>query len=153
MLFSILTPLGPVTIEERDGALARLAFTPQAPATPPPTPLLEQAEAQLREYFAGERRQFTLPLRPEGTPFQQAVWQALGRIPYGATCSYADLARAVGRPNACRAVGNANGHNPLPILIPCHRVIAADGSLGGYTGGLDKKALLLQLERAHAPQP
>ena len=115
------------------------------------SPVLQAAETQLREYFAGERLAFDLPLAPRGTPFQLQVWQALARIPYGSTVSYAQLAQAVGNPEAMRAVGAANGRNPLPIVLPCHRVIGADGSLTGFGGGLPTKQFLLQLEGALAP--
>jgi methylated-DNA-[protein]-cysteine S-methyltransferase len=101
---------------------------------------------QLLAYFAGERREFDLPLAPHGTPFQQEVWAALREIPYGQTISYAELAVAVGRPDAVRAVGAANGHNPIAVVIPCHRVIGASGALTGYGGGLGRKRLLLDLE-------
>ncbi len=107
-----------------------------------------KAIAQLEEYFCGARRAFSLPLAPCGTAFQRAVWQALLAIPFGQTLSYRDLARRIGRPLACRAVGNANGKNPIPIIIPCHRVIAADGGLGGYSSGLDRKRDLLRHEGA-----
>ncbi len=103
---------------------------------------------QLREYFASRRREFELPLAPQGTVFQKAVWRALREIPYGATISYGELARRVGNPKASRAVGSANGANPLPIVIPCHRVIAGKGSLGGLGGGLPTKQALLGLENA-----
>jgi methylated-DNA-[protein]-cysteine S-methyltransferase len=112
----------------------------------------EPAVAQLLEYFAGERREFDLPLAPQGTDFQRSVWTALRKIPYGETLSYGELARRIGNPNASRAVGLANGANPLPIVVPCHRVIGADGSLTGFGGGLDIKRKLLALERAHAGQ-
>ena len=102
---------------------------------------------QLDEYFAGRRRAFELPLAPEGTAFQLATWQALRAIPYGTTISYAELARRVGKPEAVRAVGAANGANPLPIVVPCHRVIGNDGSLTGYAGGLAAKQWLLAHER------
>jgi len=102
--------------------------------------------AQLETYFAGERRGFDLPLAPEGTPFQREVWSALLAIPYGETVSYGELARRLGRSNASRAVGAANGRNPIPIIIPCHRVIGADGSLTGFGGGLAIKRRLLELE-------
>jgi methylated-DNA-[protein]-cysteine S-methyltransferase len=105
------------------------------------------AERQLREYFEGKRTGFDLALHPKGTPFQQAVWKALQKIPYGQTRSYGDIARAVGRPNAVRAVGLANGRNPLPIVVPCHRVIGANGKLVGYGGGLPAKQALLDRER------
>ena len=109
-------------------------------------PPLAQAAGQLREYFAGTRRSFDLRLEPHGTPFQLSVWQTLAEIPYGETITYAELARRVGRPGAFRAVGQANGANPLPIVVPCHRVVAAGGRLGGYGGGLDTKRRLLELE-------
>jgi methylated-DNA-[protein]-cysteine S-methyltransferase len=104
------------------------------------------AAKQLDEYFAGRRRAFDLPLSVSGTPFQEQVWLTLAEIPYGETISYAELARWVGRPQAFRAVGQANGANPIAIILPCHRVIAADGSIGGYGGGLPTKRRLLDLE-------
>ena len=110
------------------------------------SPLLDAAEAQLREYFAGTRRTFDLPLAPRGTAFQQRVWAALRAIPYGETRTYGELAAAIGSPSASRAVGMANHHNPIPIVIPCHRVIGANGTLTGYAGGLEIKRKLLALE-------
>ena len=111
-------------------------------------PLIVETCKQFDEYFAGKRRNFDLPLSPQGgTLFQQTVWKQLQEIPYGQTISYAQLAQAVNNPKACRAVGSANGKNPIPIIIPCHRVIASDGSLGGYSGGLDIKKQLLDLEK------
>jgi methylated-DNA-[protein]-cysteine S-methyltransferase len=107
---------------------------------------LPEAVRQLQEYFAGNRRNFDLPLHPDGTEFQQRVWRALTEIPYGETCSYGELARRIGNPNASRAVGLANGRNPISILVPCHRVIGADGSLTGYGGGLQRKQWLLAHE-------
>jgi methylated-DNA-[protein]-cysteine S-methyltransferase len=104
--------------------------------------------AQLTEYFAGKRKDFALPVAPRGTEFQRRVWEELSRIPYGATISYAELAARIGRPNASRAVGRANGTNPIPVVIPCHRVIGADGSLTGYGGGMPLKRALLALEGA-----
>jgi O-6-methylguanine DNA methyltransferase len=109
-------------------------------------PLLLDAACQLRAYFAGERRDFELPLAARGTPFQREVWAAVAAIPYGETAAYAQIAAAVGRPSACRAVGAANGRNPLPVIVPCHRVIGAAGALTGYGGGLDRKRSLLDLE-------
>jgi methylated-DNA-[protein]-cysteine S-methyltransferase len=103
---------------------------------------------QLEEYFAGRRTDFDLPLAPRGTPFQRRVWDALLKIPCGETASYAQIAARVGSPRAVRAVGSANGRNPIAIVIPCHRVIASDGSLGGYGGGLPRKEFLLRLERS-----
>ena len=108
---------------------------------------------QLREYFDGKRTVFELKLHPKGTPFQKAVWKALAAIPYGETRTYGEIARAVGRPTAVRAVGQANGQNPLPIVVPCHRVIGADGSLTGFGGGLPTKRALLELEGAVCVAP
>lgn len=130
----------------------------QSRAHPAVLPLLAAACRQLHEYFAGQRQQFTLPLAPQGTKFQQTVWQALRTIPYGQTWSYGQLARQIGKPGASRAVGAANGRNPIPIIIPCHRVIGADGSLTGFGGGLPTKIALLQLEASppfdeHPPVP
>ena len=105
-----------------------------------------EAEKQLEEYFAGKRKAFDVPLDLWGTPFQQEVWKALLRIPYGETRSYRDIAQSVGSPKAVRAVGGANGKNPVPVIVPCHRVIRSDGNLGGYGGGLDIKRELLDLE-------
>jgi len=110
-------------------------------------PVLREAESQLRAYFAGDLRQFELPLEPEGTPFQQRVWKELLKIPYGETRSYMEIAQHIGAPAAVRAVGAANGANPLPIVVPCHRVIGASGKLVGYGGGLNLKRRLLALER------
>jgi len=107
---------------------------------------LAQARRQLEEYFAGTRQQFDLPLHPLGTPFQLEVWWELARIPYGATISYGELARRINQPQAMRAVGAANGRNPLPIVLPCHRVIGSDGSLTGFGGGLPTKRYLLSME-------
>jgi methylated-DNA-[protein]-cysteine S-methyltransferase len=113
---------------------------------------LDQVCRQLDEYFAGRRQRFELPLAPQGTAFQQAVWQALLQIPFGQTRCYSALAAQIERPKAVRAVGAANGANPIAIIIPCHRVIGRDGSLTGYAGGLPRKALLLKLEGAQLPE-
>ena len=116
--------------------------------TPSPSTFAEVA-TQLSEYFAGDRKEFTVPLAPSGTPFQMAVWTELTKIPYGSTVSYGDIARALGkRLVASRAVGLANGSNPISVIVPCHRVIGSDGSLTGYGGGLERKELLLRLEGA-----
>ena len=110
-----------------------------------------EVEEQLEEYFGGQRKEFTVPLAPTGTPFQLAVWEQLTQIPYGSTVSYGDIARALGkRLVASRAVGLANGRNPISVIVPCHRVIGSDGSLTGYGGGLERKELLLRLEGASA---
>lgn len=144
------TPLGPVGIVENGGGITHLFFgrmaRPEA-ASWEETPLLRRAAGQLDEYFQGRRRSFDLPLCPQGTAFEQAVWQVLQTIPYGETRSYADVARRIGRPTACRAVGRANGRNPIGIVIPCHRVIGANGKLTGYAGGLSLKQYLLELEQ------
>jgi methylated-DNA-[protein]-cysteine S-methyltransferase len=113
--------------------------------------VLELAAAQIREYFAGERRAFDIPLEPKGTAFQRLVWDALLEIPYGVSCSYGDIAKAIRRPAASRAVGAANGRNPIAIIVPCHRVIGASGSLTGYGGGLPTKQWLLAHEAKLAP--
>jgi len=111
---------------------------------------LRETRAQLKAYFAGKLREFDLPLAPQGTDFQRRVWRELLRIPYGATASYGDIARAVGEPNASRAVGAANGLNPIAIVVPCHRVIGANGTLTGYGGGLPNKKFLLELEQKNS---
>ena len=150
----IASPVGTLTIAASDAGLHAIEF----PSNRHPQhregwregdhPLLDQAQAQLGEYFAGKRETFDLPLAPRGTPFQREVWFALASIPYGQTASYAQLALRVDRPAATRAVGAANGRNPLPIVLPCHRVIGADGSLTGFGGGLPTKRFLLELEGA-----
>ena len=146
------SPIGELTLIARDGALAGVRFPP--PGAPPRgsvegrDPVLELAARQLREYFAGERTAFDLPLALEGTAFQQEAWRALAAIPYGDTISYGEQAARLGRPDAVRAVGAANGANPIPIVLPCHRVIGADGSLTGFGGGLETKRRLLDLERS-----
>jgi methylated-DNA-[protein]-cysteine S-methyltransferase len=146
------SPFGPLVIVGDDESITHL-FLPNTGvasmgSSPGPVPkALQQAVEQLDEYFAGTRTEFDLPLRfTTGTAFQQSVWRALADIPYGQTISYAELAAWVGRPSAFRAVGQANGANPLAILYPCHRVIASGGGLGGYGGGLDLKQQLLNLE-------
>jgi methylated-DNA-[protein]-cysteine S-methyltransferase len=141
-------PLFPLWIEasERGIAWVRFALPPSASAPARPAPLVTEAMRQIEEYFAGRRRDFDLPLDLRGTPFQIEVWEMVRQIPYGETRGYGELARALGRPGAARAVGAANGANPVPILVPCHRVIGAGGALTGYGGGLDRKKFLLELE-------
>lgn len=141
----IETPVGPLTLLGDSDALREIRFG-RVEGDPSDCALLTDAAAQLEAYFSGARRAFSIPLRPEGTPFQRAVWQALAEIPYGQTASYGDIARRIGRPKACRAVGGAIHRNPIPVIIPCHRVIGSDGSLTGFAPGLDKKIVLLQLE-------
>ena len=142
------THLGYMALSEEEGHITRLYLpnTPTPRLMPHETPILHRAREQLLEYLAGERKKFDLPLAPQGTPFQQKVWNALQEIPWGETRSYKDIALAVDCPKGFRAVGMANRSNPLPIFIPCHRVIAADGSLGGYAGGLELKKALLTIE-------
>ena len=148
------SPVGPLMLAADDDGLRHIEFRQNRhPADRSDWhgghhDILQAAEAQLGEYFAGQRRAFDLPLAPQGTPFQLQVWQALARIPYGSTLSYAQLAQALGNPDAVRAVGAANGRNPLPIVLPCHRVIGADGALVGFGGGLPVKLQLLLLEGA-----
>ena len=140
----IQSPMGPLTLFAEDGYLTALVFGDYGGYDH--LPLFEEARRQLEEYFAGYRQNFDLPLDPGGTDFQRRVWRALIDIPYGKTISYRDLARQADCPRGYQAVGQANGKNPLPILIPCHRVSGADGSLGGYSAGLDRKRFLLELE-------
>lgn len=143
------TEMGMMGIVEQEGFITDVFFgavPPEGEYLQVETALIADAGTQLREYFAGERREFDLPLKPAGTEFQQAVWQALQNIPYGQTASYGEVARAVGRPKAVRAVGGANHKNPIVVIIPCHRVIGADGSLTGYGSGLPVKQKLLRLE-------
>lgn len=142
------TPIGPMTLVEEDGALIQARFGTEAEdAKMARTPLLERAFLELDEYFRGGRTAFTVPLEPRGTPFQQRCWAALMAIPFGQTRTYAEQAELVGNPRACRAVGMANRANPLPVFIPCHRVIGKNGALTGYAGGLNVKETLLELER------
>ena len=143
------SPVGALTLTEEDEQLIGVCFssTPVPDAAEAETPLLMRAKQQLNEYFSGERKAFDLPLAPMGTPFQQAVWQALRQIPYGETRTYGAIAAQIGRPCAARAVGMANHHNPIAIIQPCHRVIGTSGRLTGYAGGLDKKEYLLTLEK------
>ena len=148
------SPVGPLMLAADESGLRHIEFrdnrhpADRADWHGGSSDVLDAAEAQLREYFAGQRRTFDLPLSPQGTDFQRTVWQELARIPYGATISYAQLAQRVGNASAMRAVGAANGRNPLPIVLPCHRVIGADGSLTGFGGGLPTKEFLLRLEGA-----
>ena len=151
-----LSPVGELLLTSRDGMLTGLNMALQhGKPAPHPKPewrrddqALRFARRQLDAYFEGERQTFDLPLCMAGTPFQKQVWQGLVSIPYGTTISYAELARRIGRPGASRAVGSANGRNPIGIIVPCHRVIGADGTLTGYGGGLDRKEWLISHEAA-----
>jgi methylated-DNA-[protein]-cysteine S-methyltransferase len=142
--------IGRIGITEKDGRITNVYITndelPQD-AQLHETPLLKEAVKQLNCYFAGELKEFSIPLEPSGTAFMKQVWSALCEIPYGKTASYKDIAEKVGNPKAARAVGLANNRNPIPIFIPCHRVIGANGSLTGYRGGLEMKKKLLDLEK------
>lgn len=144
----IRTPIGPLDIESvGESAVCRISFHSRGRPTPGSlTGLLAELARQLDAYFAGRLETFDLPLAPAGTPFQQDVWRMLLQIPYGRTWTYSDLARRIGRPDAVRAVGAANGANPIPIVIPCHRVIGTNGKLVGFGGGLETKQRLLLLE-------
>jgi methylated-DNA-[protein]-cysteine S-methyltransferase len=150
------SPVGPLLVASDEAGLRLIHFQAAGRREPDPDWTRDPSafaglRGQLAEYFRGERRTFDVALAPEGTPFQRETWRALVAIPYGGTISYAELARRVGRPRAVRAVGAANGANPLPIVVPCHRVIGADGSLTGFGGGLDAKRALLELEGALLP--
>jgi methylated-DNA-[protein]-cysteine S-methyltransferase len=157
---TVPSPVGPLTIVAREGGVTGLYMDAQRhapdaaefglPGDPADEPFAT-AVAQLSAYFAGTLTEFDLPLAPEGTPFQRKVWEGLRAIPYGETVSYGELARRIGRPAASRAVGLANGRNPIAIVVPCHRVVGSDGSLTGYGGGLDRKLFLLTLERGGPP--
>jgi methylated-DNA-[protein]-cysteine S-methyltransferase len=155
------SPVGPLLIGMTETALAVLSFDRDLPARlggravtwQESTEATEVVRLQLQEYFAGRRRKFSVPLDLRGTDFQKQCWRELLRIPYGETRSYAEIAQAVGRPNAYRAVGQSNHRNPVAIIVPCHRVLAAGTALGGYGGGLATKAFLLRLEGAQFQDP
>lgn len=150
-----LSPIGKLWIGASENRICSVSFSGNpATATVSDIEVLNRCASQLEEYFRGERQAFDLPLHPEGSPFERKVWNTLCSIPYGTTWSYKQLAAEVGCPNGCRAVGNANGHNPIAIIIPCHRVIAHNGTLGGYTGGITIKKQLLRLEAGNRnPSP
>lgn len=148
------SPIGDVTIAAQNGAICQIHlegdryFTsvPNTWRKAPKDILLLQAAREIQEYFAGTRKTFSFPTTMHGTPFQQMVWQALQKLPYGTTTTYATLAHTIGKPKAVRAVGTAVGRNPLCVAVPCHRVLASSGSLGGYVAGLERKQTLLTLE-------
>ncbi|MEU9210560.1 methylated-DNA--[protein]-cysteine S-methyltransferase [Streptomyces sp. NPDC048415] len=147
---------GPLTLVADDGVLCGLYMVGQRHRPPEETfgerddTLFDEATDQLQAYFRGELKEFTLELRMSGTPFQRSVWEQLRKIPYGEICSYGELADTLGNPKASRAVGLANGKNPIGIIVPCHRVVGADGSLTGYGGGLERKQRLLDFEQGAA---
>ncbi len=152
---TVASPIGPLTLIARDGVLTNVSMHEQRHMSPPPADALtddawfKDVAAQLDAYFAGELSTFDLEMNLLGTPFQQRVWSQLCDIPYGETISYGELARRVGNANASRAVGLANGRNPIALIVPCHRVIGANGSLTGYGGGLERKTWLLEHELRH----
>ena len=146
--YSYETMLGSVTFVEEDGALLAISTHRTFEGIEQETPLIKDAYRQLSEYLKGERKGFDLPLLIKGTTFQQQVWKALLEIPYGETRSYKQIAVAIGNPKAVRAVGMANNRNPLLIVVPCHRVIGANGKLVGYGAGIEKKEFLLKLEKS-----
>ncbi len=145
------SPIGKLTLIADHQSLREIRFGHDDCATVPHSnPVLDQASQQLQEYFAGRRQHFDLPLQPRGTAFQQQVWKQLLTVDFGELASYQDIATAIGNPKAVRAVGAANGRNPIPIVIPCHRIIGSNGKLTGYAGGLGIKEKLLRLENAGA---
>lgn len=146
---AVTTPWGDLVAAAENGALVRIFLPgekPDEPLTGSRDPLLAKAASELQEYFCGRRKEFDLPLDPAGTAFQRKVWRELCRIPYGTTATYGEIAGRLGIPRGARAVGQANHQNPIPIIIPCHRVIAAGDKIGGYGGGIDLKIKLLALE-------
>lgn len=146
---TLASPIGLLQLEATERGLSAIRFPNRAPNPSHQNnhhPLIAMARRQLSDYFAGKLKAFSVELDWQGTPFQESVWEALTRIPFGDTVTYADIARAIGRPRSARPVGGAVGKNPLPIIVPCHRVIGSDQSLTGFTGGLDIKIQLLQLE-------
>ena len=152
-LYFYNTDIGKIGIADNGKAITNVYFN----ESPQPkdieikeTDLIKEAAQQLKEYLAGKRKSFNIPLMPEGTEFQKSVWEALQQIPYGKTCSYGEIAEKIGNPKACRAVGMANNKNPIGIFIPCHRVIGANGKLVGYAGGLEMKEHLLAIEKINA---
>ena len=148
----IPSPVGNLRINAEDGHIVSIDFRAGNGDGGDSQPVLIEAARQLSEYFAGHRKVFDLPLAPGGTAFQQSVWKALAAIPFGDLRSYRDIAEEIGKPKAVRAVGAANGRNPIPIVVPCHRVIGSDGSLTGFAGGLDMKRALLALEGSLPPE-
>ena len=151
---TVPAPIGPLRLVASGAALVALDLPKAAHARPLPAkearrhPVLDAAARELADYFRGKKRVFGTPLAPAGTPFQRAVWEEVALIPFGEVRSYAEVALEIGRPRAVRAVGGANARNPIPIFVPCHRVVGSDGTLTGYAGGLEAKELLLSLEGA-----
>ena len=148
MTHTFNTPIGAVRLTEDDGSIIRIELTDAAAPSSAPTPLLREAEHQITAFLRGDCRQLDFPIRMVGTPFQQRVWHALQQIPYGTTRTYGEIAAAIGNPRASRAVGMACNKNPLLLIVPCHRVVGAHGTLTGFAYGTDAKRWLLELERA-----
>ena len=155
------TPLGDIILVEEDGELREISISKQEKSDleiqdsleeidpdvyQQDSPFLNRVESELREYFAGKRETFDVPIKFAGTEFQESVWKVIASIPFGKTISYGEIGDRIKKPNAARAIGNACGNNPIPIIVPCHRVLASDGKLGGYSSGLDNKRALLDLE-------
>ncbi|WP_196592851.1 methylated-DNA--[protein]-cysteine S-methyltransferase [Pectinatus sottacetonis] len=150
-IFFYKTKIGNIYITEENSSIIGINFkNPLSPAVKKETLLIRETYTQIQEYLEGKRKIFTIPLKPRGTIFQKKVWEELLKIPYGQTCSYKEIAIAINKPKAMRAVGLANNKNHIAICIPCHRVIAADGKLSGYSGGVKIKKFLLELERKNA---
>ena len=150
--FTVDTKITSFAVTIRDGAVVRIGLNERADRNAE-SPLERRVSAELEEYAAGERTDFSFPIAPEGTSFDRSVWTMVSDIPYGKTRSYGDLAADLGIPKGPRAVGQANGRNPVALLIPCHRVIASDGGLGGYSGGIEIKRFLLEWERRNKAGP
>lgn len=148
--FRVDSPVTCLAVTVQGGAVTRIDLNRRG-RCPPRGRLRRHVARELKQYLAGERTEFTFPIWADGSEFSQRVWRAVQAIPYGETITYGELARRIGNPKAFRAVGTANGRNPLPLVIPCHRVVAAGGRLGGYGGGLRLKRRLLDLELAHSP--
>jgi len=145
------SPIGIIEIRANEKSIIALDFC-ETPSSSTPSPILDSAKIQLNEYFEGTRQLFDLNIKLNGTNFQKSVWDKLLNIPYGQTCSYHDIARRINNPKAVRAVGAANGKNPIALLVPCHRVIGSNGTLTGYAGGLERKAWLLAHEATYGYQ-
>ena len=148
--FCVTSPITSLSVTTNGRAVTRIVFGRYARRAPKHR-LEHQAAEELLEYFAGERTEFTFPVEVEGTDFNRKVWEQVARIPYGTTKTYGEIARSIDKPGAARAVGTANGKNPIPIVIPCHRVVAGGGKLGGFGGGLLLKRKLLRLESSRSP--
>ena len=147
MTHTFCSSIGIVRLTEEGGAITRIELTDVVDASSAPTPLLREAEQQIMAYLEGKRQQLDFSIRTVGTPFQQRVWRALQQIPYGTTCTYGEIATAIGNPRASRAVGMACNKNPLLLIVPCHRVVGANGKLTGFAYGADAKQWLLELEK------